>query len=179
MDLIYCRGAVMNKVLVDGNARNTLFTGSQEVAEKLTLDLKGKVRLEDAGFDWKVLGPDPAEIDYVAWQADQDAYSFTGQKCSAQSMLFVHENWAKQGIVEKLGTLAGKRNLQDLTVGPVLSWTTKEIMQHLENCLKIPGAELAFGGKPLTNHTIPECYGAVQPTAVKIPIEALSDPEHF
>ena len=26
-----------------------------------------------------------------AWQADHDAYGFAGQKCSAQSMLFMHE----------------------------------------------------------------------------------------
>ena len=32
----------------------TLFTGSQHVAEKLTAALKGRVKLEDAGFDWKV-----------------------------------------------------------------------------------------------------------------------------
>jgi len=33
--------------------------------------LKGKVRIEDAGFDWKILGPDVPKdqkiIDYVAW----------------------------------------------------------------------------------------------------------------
>ena len=41
---------------------------------KLTVDLRGRVKLEDAGFDWKVLGPDiPKENDikYVAWQARQ------------------------------------------------------------------------------------------------------------
>lgn len=27
--------------------------------------------LEDAGFDWKVLGPDVRDMDYVAWQCDQ------------------------------------------------------------------------------------------------------------
>jgi len=56
-----------------------------------------QVFLEDAGFDWKVLGPDVAEPDYVAWQCDQDAYACSGQKCSAQSILFVHENWAAAG----------------------------------------------------------------------------------
>ena len=39
--------------------------------------LNGKVRIEDAGFDWKILGPDvpkdPKLIEYVAWQSDQDA----------------------------------------------------------------------------------------------------------
>jgi hypothetical protein len=28
----------------------------------------------------------------------QDAYAYSGQKCSAQSALFVHENWSKIGI---------------------------------------------------------------------------------
>jgi len=179
VDLIYSRGPVMNQILVDGNARMTLFTGSQHVAEKLCSDLKGKVKLEDAGFDWKVLGPDPMDVEYVAWQSDQDAYAFSGQKCSAQSMLFVHENWNKEGIVEKLAEAASKRSLKDLTIGPVMTWSTKRFMAHVEACLKIPGAKLAFGGKPLTGHTIPEVYGAVEPTAVRIPIESLKDPECF
>lgn len=27
----------------------------------------GKVKIEDAGFDWKILGPDVAEVEYVSW----------------------------------------------------------------------------------------------------------------
>ena len=42
----------------------TLFTGSSRVAEKLAVDLKGRVKLEDAGFDWKILGPDVEEVPY-------------------------------------------------------------------------------------------------------------------
>ncbi len=79
IDYIYCDGPVFNDVLLRGNARMTLFTGSQAIADKLAVDLKGKVKLEDAGFDWKILGPDVFDIDYVAWQADQDAYGFAGQ----------------------------------------------------------------------------------------------------
>ena len=56
-----------------------------------------QVFLEDAGFDWKVLGPDVSNIDYVSWVCDQDAYACSGQKCSAQSMLFVHKNWSDSG----------------------------------------------------------------------------------
>ena len=103
IDLIYCDGPVMNEVMVKGESRMCLFTGSQAVAEKLTVDLRGRVKLEDAGFDWKVLGPDPAEVDFVVWQSDQDAYSATGQKCSAQSMLIAHENWMDIDIFGKLG----------------------------------------------------------------------------
>ena len=102
----------------------TLFTGSSKVAEKLAVDLKGRIKLEDAGFDWKILGPDVNEVsliflqilftfnnnfllikadfksslsvsecqvEYIAWVCDQDAYACSGQKCSAQSILFMHE----------------------------------------------------------------------------------------
>ena len=62
----------------------------------------GKVRIEDAGFDWKILGPDVGDVDYVAWQCDQDAYASSGQKCSAQSILFMHENWKSTGILDKI-----------------------------------------------------------------------------
>ena len=27
-----------------------------------------QIFLEDAGFDWKILGPDVSDFDYVAWQ---------------------------------------------------------------------------------------------------------------
>jgi len=143
------------------------------VAEKLTADLRGRVKLEDAGFDWKILGPDPSEVDYVIWQADQDAYAASGQKCSAQSMLIAHENWMELGVVEKLAAQAAKRSLDGLTIGPVLTWTTEKILAHIERCMALPGAKLAFGGKALEGHTIPACYGAVEPTAVYLPIDTI------
>lgn len=61
----------MEYILKKTPMRQTLFTGSSRVAEHLVKQLHGKVRIEDAGFDWKILGPDvPSsqnEIDYVAW----------------------------------------------------------------------------------------------------------------
>lgn len=139
-----------------------------------------QVKVEDAGFDWKILGPDVQEEEYVAHTCDQDAYAYrcflaglrcrpwslsnpsrrrqyppdkqtktinnmmfpmvfvgpadphasvgafpcacfvvsSGQKCSAQSILFVHENWSKSGILETLKSLASQRTLEDLTVRP-------------------------------------------------------------
>lgn len=38
---------------------------------------------------------------------------------------------------------------------------------------------MAFGGKPLQGHSIPEVYGAIEPTAVFVPIEQLVKDEHF
>lgn len=61
-----------------------------------------QVYLEDAGFDWKILGPDVRDLEYVAWVADQDAYACSGQKCSAQSILFMHDHWVNAGKILKL-----------------------------------------------------------------------------
>jgi len=181
VDLIHCRGDIMGRLLERAVAhlRMVQFTGSSSVAERIANTFNGRVRLEDAGFDWKIIGPDyqPDWLDYVAWQCDEDAYNASGQKCSAQSILFVHENWA-DGLLPKLAELAARRALSDLTVGPVLSWTNERIEAHVAGMLAVPGSELLFGGKPLRNHSIPSCYGAFQPTAVRVPLEALRG-DHF
>jgi len=173
IDFIYSDGPVMNELMVQGESRMCLFTGSQAVADKLTIDLQGRVKLEDAGFDWKILGPDPAAVDFVVWQSDQDAYAATGQKCSAQSMLLCHQNWMELDVIGKLRDKAAERSFDNLTIGPVLTWSTEQILQHIDDCLALPGAYLAFGGKKLDGHSIPSCYGAVEPTAVFVPIETI------
>ena len=181
VDLIHCRGSEMGKLLASANEdlRLVQFTGSSEVAERIAGLFNGAVRLEDAGFDWKVIGPDydPDWLDYVAWQSDQDAYNATGQKCSAQSILFVHRNWSGP-LLPKLRELAARRKLEDLTLGPVLSWTNESMVEHIRAVTAVPNAELLFGGKPLENHSIPERYGAMQPTAARVPLDALCG-EHF
>ena len=49
---------------------------------------------------------------------------------------------------------------------------------HFKSCFT--GARLAFGGKELQNHTIPKVYGAIEPTAVFVPLtEILKDDETF
>lgn len=55
VDFLNCDGSVMNKFLLKAKPRMTQFTGSSKVAEKLCVDLAGKIRIEDAGFDWKVI----------------------------------------------------------------------------------------------------------------------------
>lgn len=179
VDFINSDGKTMNKLLKEANPRMTLFTGSSKVAEKLAEDLKGRIKLEDAGFDWKILGPDVNEVDYIAWVCDQDAYACSGQKCSAQSILFMHENWASSPFVSKMKELAARRKLEDLTIGPVLTVTTEAMFDHVKKLLKIPGSKLLFGGEPLENHTIPSIYGAFKPTAVYIPLEEILKEDNF
>jgi 1-pyrroline-5-carboxylate dehydrogenase len=162
----------MEYIIDHANFRVIQFTGSSKVAEHLAEKTRGRVRIEDAGFDWKILGPDVNDFEYVAWQCDQDAYAATGQKCSAQSCMFVHENWMKQGITDAITKLAKRRKLDDLTIGPVLTWNNKRIQDHVDKVLKIPGAKLLFGGKPLSvKHNIPEVYGSYEPTAIQVSIE--------
>lgn len=179
MDFINSDGAVMNKLLLEANPKMTLFTGSSRVAEKLAADLKGRVKLEDAGFDWKILGPDVQEVDYVAWVCDQDAYACSGQKCSAQSVLFMHKNWSSSGLLEKMKKLSERRKLEDLTIGPVLTVTTEAMIEHMNNLLKIRGSKVLFGGEPLGNHSIPKIYGAMKPTAVFVPLEEILKSGNF
>ena len=71
LDLLYSDGPTCEKILVKGKSNMTLFTGSSKIGEHLMKKLDGRVRLEDGGFDWKILGPDvpkaQKDIDYVAW----------------------------------------------------------------------------------------------------------------
>ncbi|KAA8542397.1 hypothetical protein F0562_023467 [Nyssa sinensis] len=203
VDFINCDGKTMNKLLLEANPRMTLFTGSSKVADKLAVDLKGRIKLEDAGFDWKILGPDVQEVDYVAWVCDQDAYACSGQKCSAQSILFMHENWSASSLLRQMNDLAARRKLHDLTIGPVLTiglsprkhilakmvtvavsgvddigkqcmgLQHEEMLEHMNKLLQISGSKLLFGGEALENHSIPPIYGAIKPTAVFVPLEEI------
>ena len=173
--LIHCSGRVMERLATNPVIRFTQFTGSTSVAEGLLELTKGKCRIEDAGFDWKIVGPNaiPSMIDLVATQCDMDAYAASGQKCSAQSLLAVHENWVKLGLLDKIAELASRRSLRDLTIGPVLTWTNEMIEEHIDRLLRIKGAKIQFGGKRLKKHSIPACYGSFEPTAVFIPLNSI------
>lgn len=74
---------------------------------------------------------------------------------------------------------AAKRNLEDLTVGPVLSLKNKDFEYQRDFCLKLEGAKILFGGKPLENHKIPPCYAAWQPSAYFVPFKHFFDPAAF
>ena len=175
MLLIHCSGQVMEKLATNPVVRLTQFTGSSSVAERLLELAKGKCRIEDAGFDWKIIGPNviPPMIDHVATQCDRDAYAASGQKCSAQSLLAVHENWVKRGLLTRIEKLAAKRSFGDLTIGPVLTWTNELIEEHIDKLLGITGTKILFGGKRLKRHSIPSCYGSFEPTAVFVPLQSI------
>lgn len=182
--LVHCDGAVMEELV---SARNedgelivqlTQFTGGSDTARRLMEVTEGRVKMEDAGFNWKILGPhvpSPQIMKEVALQSDKDAYAASGQKCSAQSILLAHENWIEAGFLGEIRELAAKRNLGDLSIGPVLTWDNPKIQEHIDALLEIPGVLLLFGGEPLVDHTIPNQYGAYEPTAVYVPLHILEN----
>ncbi|GKT29834.1 Probable aldehyde dehydrogenase [Aduncisulcus paluster] len=193
VDFVNCGGRTMEHLLVEAKPALTQFTGSSGVAEQLIGTLKGRVKVEDAGFDFKILGPDVKDTGYVAWQCDQDAYALSGQKCSAQSCLFIHENWLKHGAVsgakdvkdgkfgdllKQMDAIKSERNVKDLSIGPLLSHTTEDVLGHAKALLDLPGAELLWGAKkledPLLAH-VPAKYACVEPTAIMVPMDVFHE----
>jgi 1-pyrroline-5-carboxylate dehydrogenase len=111
---------------------------------------------------------------------DHDSYALSGQKCSAESLLFIHENWNKSDLYSRLKDKVKKRSVNDLTICPILSWNNKKIQEHVDAVLKISGSELLFGGRPVQEkHSIPDCYGSYEPTAIKVPIREFSNSENY
>jgi len=181
VDLIHCSGEHMGAFIDAAKQHIALcqFTGSSEVGASLMRELEGRVKLEDSGFNSKIIGRDVTDdvLEYVAWQCDQDAYAAAGQKCSAQSLLFVHEKAA--GLYDAMQNRARTRQLTDLTNGPLLSVTNEYMETHIAAILKLSGTYILWGGKRLKGHTIPKEYGAFEPTAIFVPLRRLALPDHF
>lgn len=73
----------------------------------------------------------------------------------------------ERGFLDDIKERASRRNLDDMTLGPVLSWTTAAMVEQINACVQAhPGAKILFGGTPLQNHSIPERYGALEPTVI-------------
>jgi hypothetical protein len=43
------------------------------------------------------------------------------------------------GLLDKLKARASTRQLSDLTIGPVLTWTTQAMLEHMDKLLQLPG----------------------------------------
>jgi 1-pyrroline-5-carboxylate dehydrogenase len=93
--------------------------------------------------------------------------------------MFMHKNWRKTDLLDKMKMQAGKRSLDNLTCGPVISWSTEKIQAHVDACMELDGAQLLFGGKPLKNHSIPAVYGAYEPTAIFVPLKHFRSAKKF
>lgn len=181
--LVHSDGHNTEKIITNSDLKMTLFTGSSKVAHHLSTALNGRIKIEDAGLDWKILGPDvpnQKRIDYIAHMIDHDSYALSGQKCSAESLLFVHENWKKTDLYEKVKAKALNRKFKDLTICPIMSWNNTKIQKHVDKVLQVEGAQLLFGGAKVKEaNSVPDCYGLYEPTAIKVPLEAFLNKKNY
>lgn len=61
----------------------------------------------------------------------------------------------------------------------MLQFTTESLLEHKNKLLEIPGSKLLFGGQPLEDHSIPQIYGAIKPTAVYVPLEEIVKDKNY
>ena len=71
----------------------------------------------------------------MAYTSDQDAYAYSGQKCSAQSALFVHKNWVQAGFLDKIKALAQRRSTKENTIVPVLTVNNERFKNTPITCM--------------------------------------------
>ena len=64
------------------------FTGSNKIAKHLCVLTEGKIRIEDAGFNWKILGRDVGDEDFVAFTCDQVGIFFSVEKILTLKSVF-------------------------------------------------------------------------------------------
>ena len=89
-----------------------------------------------------------------------------------------HKNWTDH-LLQNLKSLAAQqRQLDDISLGPILTWTNTQINEHIDALQAILSSKLLFGGKPIGSHSIPDCYGAFEATAVQVSLSALTS-DHF
>ncbi len=92
----------------------------------------------------------------------------------------MHKKWAKTDFLELIEKQASKRNLENLTIGPILSWNNEKIKAHIDAVLELDGAKLLFGGEPLPQpHKIPAIYGSYKPTAIFVPFKHFRSERKF
>lgn len=59
--------------------------------------------------------------------------------CYDVVMFDVVPSTTQAGLLDKMRARAASRQLSDLTIGPVLTWTTDAILGHMNKLLAVPG----------------------------------------
>ena len=160
-DFVFINGYGRNieKHVLDYRPNMTLFTGSTIISDHLSKLLNGKIKVEDGGFNWKIIDKniDEKYFDMIATTCDKDAYSFSGQKCSAQRLLFIHKN-NYQPLVDIITEKALKRNVADKSIVPLLSVSKQ---QFIERFIKLSQLSTLLFGREIDNSTCmwsPTCF---------------------
>lgn len=168
---------------VDGVA----FTGSRTVGLTIQetfmkLGKRGPVIAELGGKN-PVIVSETADIDEAVEGVKKGAFSFSGQKCSATSRVYVHENvidaFTASLVSETKDLTIGRATERDTFVSPLINDSALEYYQEITEQARRDGTVLT-GGNVLTNGDLSDGR-FVEPTVVTdIPHEHdLARDEHF
>lgn len=151
------------------------FTGSYDVGMNIYRNFAAgrypRPCIAEMGGKNPVIISDKADLDKAALGVMRSAFGLQGQKCSANSRVFVHED-VKDEFLQKLVDLTSKINVGDPTrqenwMGPVVNEGAYKDYQRFVADLREHG-KIVYGGE-----TLDELNGYyVQPTIVdELPIE--------
>lgn len=163
------------------------FTGSREVGRNIqrTFDEMGKRGpvIAELGGKNPVIVSDSADISKAVSGVKFGAFSFSGQKCSATSRVYVHEDVAdeftEQLVAETKELAVGKPEQEETTVSPVIDDSAIERYDDICAEAKADGTVRCGGGRVEDSELPAGRY--VEPTVVTDLDHghALATDEHF
>ncbi len=134
------------------------FTGSYQVGMSILRDFGvagqfARPVIAEMGGKNATIVTDKADIDKAALGVMRSAFGLQGQKCSACSRVFVHED-VKEAFTKKLVALTNDIQIGDPTIkenwmGPVINKASYQAYQKYVADMKAAGGELLTGGKTL------------------------------
>lgn len=188
INLVMGSGRSVGQPLVEHeDVGGVAFTGSRDVGlniQKTFLELgkRGPVIAELGGKN-PVIVSDEAELDGAVEGVMNGAFSFSGQKCSATSRVYVHEDvideFTDQLVAETKQLSIGPAEERDTVVSPLINNSALERYETITEQARTDGT-VHTGGAVVSDDTLPEGR-YVEPTVVTdIPHEhELARDEHF
>lgn len=188
INLVMGGGRSVGQPLVEHeDVAGVAFTGSREVGlniQKTFLELgkRGPIIAELGGKN-PVIVSDEAELDDAVEGVMKGAFSFSGQKCSATSRVYVHEDlleeFTDQLVAETNQLSIGPAEERDTVVSPLINNSALERYETITERARSDGT-VRTGGAIIDNDNLPEGR-YVEPTVVTdISHEhELAQDEHF
>ncbi|WP_273716983.1 alpha-ketoglutaric semialdehyde dehydrogenase GucD [Alkalihalobacillus pseudalcaliphilus] len=154
INLVTGQGSVVGEAVIHHEHVNAIsFTGSNDIGKKIALaciERGAKYQLEMGGKNPAIILED-ADLEQAAELTVSGAMKHTGQKCTATSRAFIHEEVYeefKEKILSKVKKIRLGAGVEESTyMGPLSSSNQqKNVLRFIENGIAA-GASLLFGGK--------------------------------
>lgn len=166
-------GAEIGKVIIESkDVSGIVFTGSREVGYMLMSEsskTKARPIIAELGGKNATIVTDTANLDIAAEGIAKAAFSFSGQKCSACSRVYVQKNVKSQflsKLVEKTKKLIVENPKErDSFVGPVINLNAYNNFKKFSK-LALNDGNILTGGSVMKNKDFKHGY-YVQPTIVE------------